>query len=76
MKPKPLTKEQIQLAMRMTKSNKAAAKYLGVSLRIREASPMPLTLLNDLKANRTKIIDNAIMIAETRRKEAQLGNPH
>jgi len=31
MRPKPLTKEQIQLAMRMTKSNKAAAKYLGVS---------------------------------------------
>ena len=31
MKPKPLTKEHILLAMRMTKSNKAAAKYLGVS---------------------------------------------
>ena len=31
MKPKPLTKEQILLAMRMTKSNKAGAKYLGVS---------------------------------------------
>ena len=30
-KPKPLTKEQIQLAMRMTKSNKAAARYLNVS---------------------------------------------
>jgi len=31
MQPKPLTKEHILLAMRMTKSNKAAAKYLGVS---------------------------------------------
>lgn len=30
-RPKPLTKEQIQLAMRMTKSNKAAARYLNVS---------------------------------------------
>jgi hypothetical protein len=30
-KPKPLTKEQIQLAMRMTRSNKAAARYLNVS---------------------------------------------
>jgi len=30
-KPKPLTKEQIQLAMRMTKSNKAAARYLNCS---------------------------------------------
>jgi len=30
-KPKPLTKEQILLAMRMTKSNKAAARYLNVS---------------------------------------------
>jgi hypothetical protein len=30
-KPKPLTKEQVQLAMRMTKSNKAAARYLNVS---------------------------------------------
>lgn len=31
MRVKPLTKEQIQLAMRMTKSNKAAARYLNVS---------------------------------------------
>ena len=31
MKPKPLTKEQILLAMRMTKSNKAASRYLNVS---------------------------------------------
>jgi hypothetical protein len=31
MKPKPLTKEQILLAMRMTKSNKAAARYLNCS---------------------------------------------
>lgn len=31
MKAKPLTKEHILLAMRMTKSNRAAAKYLGVS---------------------------------------------
>lgn len=30
-KPKPLTKEQIQLAMRHTLSNKAAARYLNVS---------------------------------------------
>ena len=30
-KPKPLTKEQVLLAMRMTKSNKAAARYLNVS---------------------------------------------
>lgn len=30
-RPKPLTKEQIQLAMRMTKSNKAAARYLNCS---------------------------------------------
>ena len=29
--PKPLTKEQILLAMRHTKSNKAAARYLNVS---------------------------------------------
>jgi hypothetical protein len=28
---KPLTKEQIQLAMRMTKSNKSAARYLNCS---------------------------------------------
>lgn len=31
MHPKPLTKEQIQLAMRHTLSNKAAARYLNVS---------------------------------------------
>jgi hypothetical protein len=31
MKPKPLTKEQILLAMRMTKSNRAASRYLNVS---------------------------------------------
>lgn len=31
MRPKPLTKEQIQLAMRMTKSNKAGARYLNCS---------------------------------------------
>jgi hypothetical protein len=30
-RPKPLTKEQIQLAMRMTKSNKGAARYLNCS---------------------------------------------
>lgn len=30
-KPKPLTKEQIQLAMRMTKSNRSAARYLNCS---------------------------------------------
>jgi len=30
-KSKPLTKEQILLAMKMTKSNKAAARYLNVS---------------------------------------------
>ena len=30
-KAKPLTKEQIQLAMRHTKSNKAAARYLNCS---------------------------------------------
>lgn len=30
-KPKPLTKEQVLLAMRMTKSNRAAARYLNVS---------------------------------------------
>jgi uncharacterized membrane protein YheB (UPF0754 family) len=30
-KAKPLTKEQIQLAMRMTKSNKSAARYLNCS---------------------------------------------
>jgi hypothetical protein len=30
-KPKPLTKEQILLAMKMTKSNKAAARYLNCS---------------------------------------------
>lgn len=30
-KPKPLTKEQILLAMRHTKSNKSAARYLNVS---------------------------------------------
>ncbi len=29
--PKPLTKEQILLAMKHTKSNKAAARYLNVS---------------------------------------------
>lgn len=31
MRAKPLTKEQILLAMRMTKSNKAASRYLNVS---------------------------------------------
>jgi hypothetical protein len=31
MLPKPLTKEQILLAMRFTKSNRAAARYLNVS---------------------------------------------
>lgn len=30
-KPKPLTKEQILLAMKMTKSNRAAARYLNCS---------------------------------------------
>lgn len=30
-KPKPLTKEQVLLAMKMTKSNKAAARYLNCS---------------------------------------------
>ena len=30
-KPKPLTKEQVLLAMRMTKSNRAAARYLNCS---------------------------------------------
>ena len=43
---------------------------------MRAASPMPLTFLNDLKASSTKVIARAIMIAETKRNEAQLGNPH
>jgi hypothetical protein len=37
-----------------------STKYLVVSLPIREASPMPLTFLNDLKAKRTKIKERAI----------------
>lgn len=42
-----------------------SAKFLVVMLPIREASPMPLTLLKDLKANSTKIMAKAIIIAAT-----------
>jgi hypothetical protein len=74
--PKPLTKENILKAMRFTKSNRAAAKYLGCSyqhykpfaklFRVDESDPNSLTLFDSHKNQSGKGIPKFL---PNRRKE-------